>query len=264
GGRPIGGDRRRGPSAAATAFDPATDHDRVTRTADVLIIGAGAFGAATAHQLATRGARVTVLDRRAVASQTSPRAAGLASTVRGTDLMTVIASRAATMLAEIEAESGQDFGIVRPGSLKLARMLEDVTVLVAEQERATRHALGAQLIHADDVSTLHPLLEPAGILAALHVPSDLYFEPSQVAIGLVLAAARAGAAFVPEAEVSGIRRDGDRVTGVETDRGTFSAGVVVDAAGAWAGQLAALAGVRIPLVPMRHRLFITQPLSGVL
>src|SRR2546422_656043 len=132
------------------------------------------------------------------------------------------------------------------------------------RRRGVRRGLGAQLIHADDVSTLHPLLEPDGILAALHVPSDLYFEPSQVAIGLVLAAARAGAAFVPEAEVSGIRRDGDRVTGVETNRGTFSAGVVVDAAGAWAGQLAALAGVRIPLVPMRHQLFITQPLAGVL
>ncbi len=232
-------------------------------SADVLVIGAGAFGAATAYQLARRGARVVVVDRHAIASQTSPRAAGLAATVRNTDLMTDVASRAAAMLVDFEAETGHALGIVRSGSLKLAREPEDVAVLQREVERGRRHGLGTSLLTADDACRLNPLVRPEGVLAAMHVPSDLYFEPSQVAIGLAIAAAAHGAMLQPETTVTGVIREGDRVRGVETERGRILADVVVDAAGAWAGQVAAQAGVRVPLVPMRHQLLITGPLPGV-
>jgi glycine/D-amino acid oxidase-like deaminating enzyme len=230
---------------------------------DVLVIGAGAFGAATAYHLARRGARVVVVERHAIASQTSPRAAGLAATVRNTDLMTDVASRAAAMLVEFEAETGQSLGIVRSGSLKLAREPEDVAVLQREVERGQRHGLGTTMLTADEACDLNPLIRADGVLAAMHVPTDLYFEPAQVAIGLAIAAGGHGAILRPETAVTGIIREGDHVQGVETERGPILAGVVVDAAGAWAGQVAAQAGVRVPLVPMRHQLLVTEPLPDV-
>ena len=225
---------------------------------DVLVIGAGAFGAATAYHLARRGARVVVVERHAIASQTSPRAAGLAATVRNTDLMTDVASRAAAMLVEFEAETGQSLGIVRSGSLKLAREPEDVAVLQREVERGQRHGLGTTMLTADEACDLNPLIRADGVLAAMHVPTDLYFEPAQVAIGLAIAAGGHGAILRPETAVTGIIREGDHVQGVETERGPILAGVVVDAAGAWAGQVAAQAGVRVPLVPMRHQLLVSE------
>jgi len=235
----------------------------VIKTADVIIVGAGSWGAATAYELARHGARVALLDRHAVASQTSPRAAGLAGTIRTTDLMTEVASRAATMLVEFEAATGQSLGIVRSGSLKLARTAEDVAILETDVERGRRHGLGTTLVEPAEVRRLNPLVESDGLLAAMHVPTDIYFEPAQVAISLAVAAAAAGAVLLPETPVTGIRRQGGRVSGVDTERGPLSAESVVVAAGAWANEVLATGGVRVPLVPMRHQLFITEPLPEV-
>ncbi len=113
---------------------------------------------------------------------------------------------------------------------------------------------------------LHPFIEPVGILAALHIPTDVYFEPQQVGIGFASAAAARGTRLFPNTPVTAIRRaanGSDRVVGVDTLAGPIDTPVVIDAAGAWAREVAKLAGFVIPLVPMRHQLLITEPLPGV-
>jgi 4-methylaminobutanoate oxidase (formaldehyde-forming) len=106
-------------------------------------------------------------------------------------------------------------------------------------------------------------VEPNGILAAMYTPSDAYFEPSQVAIGFARAAQAVGASLQPDTEVTRVRIESGRVRGVETSRGPIDAPVVVDAAGAWARQIAASAGIHVPIVPTRHQLLITEPIEGV-
>src|SRR5204863_6769805 len=101
----------------------------VARTADAVVIGSGGFGAATAYFLAQRGQRVALVDKFGIASQTSPRAAGLASTIRATDMMTRLASRAADLLDGFEAETGRPLGAIRAGSVKIAREPEDVPII---------------------------------------------------------------------------------------------------------------------------------------
>ena len=92
----------------------------MTQTADVVVIGSGGFGAATAWFLAKAGRRVALVDKFAISSQTSPRAAGLASTIRATDVMTRLASRAADLLVGFEGETGRSIGAIRAGSVKIA------------------------------------------------------------------------------------------------------------------------------------------------
>ena len=234
------------------------------QTADVVVIGSGGFGAATAYFLARRGLRVALVDKFAIASQTSPRAAGLAATLRATDVMTRLAVRAADILDGFEAETGRSIGAVRSGSVKIAREAGDVAVLERDAETAHRHGIAARLLSPPEVSDYNPQLRPDGIAAALHVPTDIYFEPQQVAIGFAAEAARLGALLVPMTPVHAVRRDAaGRVQGVDTLAGPIDAPMVVDAAGAWARQVARLAGFEMPLVPMRHQLFITEPLPGV-
>lgn len=232
-------------------------------TTDVIIIGSGGFGAATAYELARRGQRVTVLDRFAIASQTSPRAAGLASTVRRTDLMTGLAMRAARSLIEFADDTGVDLGIVKSGSLKITRSELYVDGLDLDLEMGRRHAIDIERISAADAARLNPLLDPGGIVDVLRIPTDIYFEPSQVAISFATAAAEKGARLVPHNPVTAVRCSAGRVVGVDTLQGPIDAPVVIDAAGAWAAQVAALAGHRVPVVPMRHQLVITEPLAGV-
>jgi glycine/D-amino acid oxidase-like deaminating enzyme len=232
--------------------------------ADVVVIGSGGLGASTAFHLARRGDRhVVLLDKHEVASQTSPRAAGLVSLARSTDLMVELVQRAVRNIERFADDTEQPLDWVRSGSLKVARRDEDVDVLADELARLTRFGVDAELISPDEAARLNPLLHARGIVAVLRVGDDLYFDPAQVAIGFVRGAAACGASVLPHTTVTSVRIDGGRVSSVETDRGTIRTEAVVDAAGAWTRQVAAASGIHVPLVPTRHQLFVTEPLAAV-
>ena len=232
--------------------------------ADVVVIGSGGFGASTAFHLADCGAGdVVVVDRHELASQTSPRAAGLISHVRTTDLMCELVRRAAAKLERFTEETGQLLDWVRPGSLKVARRPEDVPVVEGDCERGRRLGLDVELLSGDEAHALNPLLRADGVLAVLRVGEDLYFDPRHVAIGYVRGAQATGVTFLPHTTATRVDIADGRVRGVETEHGTIRTSVVVDAAGAWTRQVAETGGLRIPLVPTRHQLFVTEPLEAV-
>jgi glycine/D-amino acid oxidase-like deaminating enzyme len=232
--------------------------------ADVVVIGSGGLGAATAFYLAHRGAGVVVVvDKHELGSQTSPRAAGMAAHARSSDLMVEVMKLASEKLKRFSEDTGQPLSWTQSGSLKVARRPEDVEVLESEHARARRFGLDAELISAEAAHELNPFLEPDGVLGVMRVGDDLYFEPPQVAIGFARGAEAHGAKLLPHTTVTRVAIDGGRVTAVETDKGTIQTSVVVDAAGAWTRQVAAASGIRIPLVPTRHQLVVTEPLDGV-
>jgi 4-methylaminobutanoate oxidase (formaldehyde-forming) len=232
--------------------------------ADVVVIGAGGLGAATAYHLARRGAgRVALLDRHEPGTQTSPRAAGMLSRARSSDLMVRLLGRAAERLKRFREETGQPLDWTQSGSLKVARRPEDVAVLEGEAARGRRLGLDAEVISPERAHRLHPFLRPAGVLAVLRVGDDLYFDPAQVAVGFARAAEACGATTLAHTGARRVRIEGGRVVAVETDRGPIRTPAVVDAAGAWTRQVAAASGIRIPLVPTRHQLVVTEPIEGV-
>ncbi|HTZ87110.1 MAG TPA: FAD-binding oxidoreductase [Solirubrobacteraceae bacterium] len=236
----------------------------MVKQADVVVIGSGGLGAATAFYLVKRGAdRVVLVDKYELGSQTSPRAAGMGAQARPNDLMVELMKQAGEKLTRFTEDTGQPLEWIRPGSLKAARRAQDVAVLESECARARRFGFEAELISAQAAHQLNPFLEPSGVLAVMHVPEDLVFEPSQVAIGFARAAEAHGARTLPHTTVTGVRVDDGQVTAVETDSGPIETPVVVDTAGAWTRQVAAASGIRIPIVPTRHQLFTTEPLAGV-
>jgi 4-methylaminobutanoate oxidase (formaldehyde-forming) len=232
--------------------------------ADVVVIGSGGLGAATAFHLARRGTgRVALVDRHELGSQTSPRAAGLINHARATDYMTEMAKRAAAAFKRFSDDTGQPLDWAQPGSLKIARRAEDADVLESEFARCRRLGLNVKNISPEAAQRLNPFLHTDGVRAVLHVGDDLYFDPSQVAVGFARGAETHGATLLPGTTVERVAVEDGRVTGVETDGGTIRTPVVVDAAGAWTRQVAEASGIRIPLVPTRHQLFVTEPIEGV-
>lgn len=231
--------------------------------ADVVVIGSGGLGAATSFYLTTRGVRrVALVDRHDIGSQTSPRAAGLVSYVRKSDLMIQLIKRAGQILKDFTRETGEPLRWMQSGSLKVARRPQDVVVLHSDMARARRHGLDVDEISAEDAHRQHPFLETAGVLAVIRVGDDMYFDPPQVAIGFARAAEASGAILLPHTTVTDISIDAGHVIGVETSNGTIRSAIVVDAAGAWTRQVAEASGIRIPLVPTRHQLFVTRPVDG--
>jgi 4-methylaminobutanoate oxidase (formaldehyde-forming) len=232
--------------------------------AEVVVIGSGGLGAATAFHLARRRAgRVALLDKHELGSQTSPRAAGMLSRARSSDLMVRLLSRAAELIKRFSEETGQPLDWTQSGSLKVARRPEDVAVLEGEVARARRLGLDVELISPEQAHGLHPFLQPDGVLAVLRVGDDLYFDPAQVAVGFARAAESYGATTLPHTTVRRVQIEDGCVAAIETDRGTIHTSVVVDTAGAWTRQVAEASGIRIPLVPTRHQLVVTEPIAGV-
>jgi glycine/D-amino acid oxidase-like deaminating enzyme len=232
-------------------------------SADVVVIGSGGLGAATAFYLVRRGARnVVVVDKHEVASQTSPRAAGLMSHARTSDLMVQLVTHATGNLKRFTEDTGQPLDWTQSGSLKVARRPQDVDVLESDLARGRRLGLDVERISPDEAHRLNPFLQTEGVLAVMRVGDDLYFDPAQVAIGFARGAESHGAMLLPNTTVTRVVVEDGEVAAVETDRGSIRTGIVVDAAGAWTRQVAEASGIRIPIVPTRHQLFVTEPLEG--
>lgn len=231
--------------------------------ADVVVIGSGGLGAATAFYLVQRGAqRIAVVDKYDIGSQTSPRAAGMVSYVRTSDLMIELVKLAGRNLRRFTQDTGQPLDWKCSGSLKVARRPQDAEVIEGDVARGRRLGLDVEHISAREAHRLNPFLEPDGVVAALRAGDDMYFDPSQVAVGFARGAEARGATLLPHTTVRRVRIENGRVAGVETDNGLIRTTTVVDAAGAWTRQVAEANGIRVPLVPTRHQLFITDPLPG--
>jgi glycine/D-amino acid oxidase-like deaminating enzyme len=232
-------------------------------TVECVVIGSGSLGSSVAFHLAKSGKRVALLDKHALGSQTSPRAAGLTSQARGTDLMTALAKRAVRKIEAFKQESGEDLIFHQPGALKIARLPEHVEQLKGEIERGRRMGTGIEMISPAEAHAKNPFLETKGVLGVIYSPTDLYLEPSQIPNCYARAAEKLGVSMLPNTLVTGITMQNGSVHGVETDRGTIRCETVVDAAGAWLRSVAALSGAAVRMVPTRHQLLITEPIDGV-
>jgi len=146
--------------------------------------------------------------------------------------------------------------------LKIARRPEDADVIAADLLRGKRMGLDVEQISPDAACRLNPFLKPSGVEAALRIGDDRYFDPAQVAVGFARGAQAKGAILLPKTDVIEVIIEGEKVTGVKTTKGPIQASVVVDAAGAWTRQVAEASGIRVPLVPTRQQLIVTEVLEG--
>jgi 4-methylaminobutanoate oxidase (formaldehyde-forming) len=233
--------------------------------AGYVVIGSGALGSSTAYHLARRGARgVVLLDRYELGSQTSPRAAGLTSTkVAGTELAARLMDEATERLANFEAESGRSINFHRSGSLKAALTPAGEERMRRDAERAMALGIPAEMISHAEAARLAPHFQPGRARSILYCPEDAWLDPDRLAPALAAGAAEAGVELRPNSPVTGVLHEGGRVLGVQTAQGEIRAPVVVDAAGAWATLVAEVAGIRVPMLPTRHQLYITEPIEGV-
>lgn len=230
---------------------------------DVIVIGSGGLGAATAFHLVKRGVNhVALVDKHDIGSQTSPRAAGMVSCVRKSELMTSMIKLATERINSFTEDTGQPLDWVKSGSLKVARREQDAEVI--ERDIALGRNLGLDLerISTHEAHRLNPFLQPKGVVAVMRIGNDMYFDPSQVAVGFARGAEALGATVLPSTAVTRVLMNDGQVTGVETNMGNIQAPIVVDAAGAWTRQVAEASGIRVPLVPTAQQLFVTEPVEG--
>lgn len=225
-----------------------------TRSADVVIVGAGVQGASLAFHLTQRGAKVLVLERSSVGAGATGRSSGFVRMHYDFALEAELAWRAFPWFLEWDERVGAgDPGFVRTGFMQLVPPphADALRANVANQQ-----ALGIDtcVVDAAEMERIVPGMTTDDVGAAAYEPRSGYADPTGTAAGLLAAARRDGALYASGARVTAIRTsaDGGRVIGVATADGDVDAPVVVNAAGAWATDLARTVGLEIPVEPWRH------------
>jgi 4-methylaminobutanoate oxidase (formaldehyde-forming) len=234
------------------------------KRAGAVIIGGGVVGASVAYHLTLRGVRdVTLLERKQLTSGTTWHAAGLVGQLRATQNLTRLAQYSAKLYAGLEAETGQATGLKQVGSLSLATTPGRLEELLRSASMARSFGLEVEEITAAQARDMWPLLQADDVIGGVHLPGDGQINPVDVTLALAKGARMRGARIVENAEVTDIVIDRGRAIGVRTAQGDIEADTVVLAAGLWSRELAARAGVNVPLHAAEHFYIVTEPIPGL-
>ncbi|MFI2374794.1 NAD(P)/FAD-dependent oxidoreductase [Streptomyces sp. NPDC018964] len=227
-------------------------------TCDVVVVGAGMTGAACALYAARAGLAVTVVDRGSVAGGTTGAGEGnllVSDKAPGPELELALLSH--RLWTRVARELGRPVEYEAKGGLVVAETPETLDGLrtFADGQRAA--GVTADPVPADRLHDLEPRLAP-GLAGGVRYSQDAQVMPALAAAHLLRAS---GARLITGREVTRVLRAADgTVRGVRTDRGDLHAPAVVNAAGPWGGELAARAGVSLPVLPRRGFVLVTEPL----
>ena len=233
------------------------------RTASVLVIGAGVIGASVAYHLARRGWReILVLDRSPGPGQGSTgKATGGFRAQYATPINVRLSLLSREKLRCFREETGGNAGYHPTGYLWLASTAGELEVL--RSARRVQHQEGlteAVEVGPEDIALLNPAVNLDEVIGGVFCPSDGFIRPLDILGGYLTSARKLGVEVEWQVEVTGLRLGpGNRVAAVETSRGPVSSTAVVNAAGAWAAQVAQWAGLDLPVAPLRRQVAVTAP-----
>ncbi|WP_406740464.1 NAD(P)/FAD-dependent oxidoreductase [Streptomyces atratus] len=232
---------------------------------DVVIVGAGMVGAACAYYTSRSGLSVAVVDRGPVAGGTTGAGEGnllVSDKVPGPELELALLS--ASLWQQLSEELPEGIEYELKGGVVVAASEDSLATLSATAAGQREEGVEAHHLTPDRLRELEPHLAPH-LAGGCHYPQDAQVQPALAAAELLRAATSAGALVRPGEEVVGILRSREgAVCGVRTTRGELRAPVVVNAAGTWGGDLAALAGVNLPVLPRRGFVLVTEPLPRLI
>ncbi|MFI1995394.1 NAD(P)/FAD-dependent oxidoreductase [Actinoplanes sp. NPDC020271] len=233
----------------------------VPSTAEVVVIGGGAIGVSIAFHLAEAGVRdVVLVERDGLGGGSTCRAAGGVRAQFSDRINIELGARSLRAFAGFGQRPGQEIDLHRVGYLFLLSTPGDVAAF--ERDVALQNELGvtSRMIDVAEAKRLSPLIATDGLLAAAWSPDDGHCTPESVVLGYARGARGHGATVLTGIAVTGL----DLAAGtVRTSRGDITAGAVVCAAGAWSAAIGKMAGVPLPVTPLRRQIIFTEPLPAL-
>jgi 4-methylaminobutanoate oxidase (formaldehyde-forming) len=231
--------------------------------ATVVIIGGGVLGCSIAWHLARAGqSDVVVLERNDIGSAATARAAGLVARGRLHVETLRFVARTREAMKELEAENAQPVGFQRVGTLRVAVTEQRAADLEKMDGLLREHGVDARKLDANEARELVPWLEASHARRISYVADDGYIDGYTLADAYAKAARARGVRIHTRTTVTRILHDGERVTGVETDKGRIDCENVVLAGGAWGIPMAASMGVPLGTAPVRSHYWITAAWDG--
>ena len=232
--------------------------------AQIIVIGGGIIGCSTAYHLARdHKADVLLLEQGKITSGSTWHAAGLVGQLRSSASITKVLKYSVDLYKGLAAETGLDTGWKMTGCLRLATTPDRWTEFKRLATTAKSFGMEMDLIGPDEVKRMWPLMDTSDLIGASWLPTDGQASPSDITQSLAKGARMHGAKILEGVTVTGFRMDGRRITHVETTQGDIACETVVNCGGMWARQVGAMAGVAVPLHPVKHQYIVTEKIPGL-
>jgi dimethylglycine dehydrogenase len=229
----------------------------------VVVIGGGVVGCSVLYHLTKLGwSEVCLIERSDLTSGSTWHAAGGVHTLNGDTNMAALQGYTIGLYKELEKLTGMSCGLHHVGGLTLADTPERFDMLKAERAKHRYMGLDTAILTPAEIADMAELVNIDGIIGALYDPLDGHLDPSGTTHAYAKAARLGGAEIVTHNRVL---ETNPHVEGWEivTEKGTVIAEHVVNAGGLWAREVAALAGIYLPLLPMAHQYLVTEDIPEI-
>ncbi|NRB34522.1 MAG: GcvT family protein [Rhodobacteraceae bacterium] len=232
--------------------------------AQAVVIGGGVIGCSILYHLAKLGwSDVVLLERDELTSGSTWHAAANIHGLHDNTNVSRIQHYTMNLYKELEAETGQGCGVFQPGSLYLAQTEAREHQLRLQEAKAKLYGMNFHEVSRDEAERLHPLVDFDGIRCIMHEPDGGNVDPSGVTMAYAAGARQRGAEIHRFTPVTGTRPQPDGSWIVETPNGDIHTQWVINAAGLWGREVAALAGLQLPLQPTEHQYFVTETVAEI-
>ncbi|WP_146343826.1 GcvT family protein [Phaeobacter marinintestinus] len=230
----------------------------------VVVIGGGVVGTSVLYHLAKLGwTDVCLLERSVLTAGSSWHAAGGFHALNADPNMAVLQAYTIDLLSEIQAESGQDIGLHMTGGLTLAGTPDRWEWL--QSAYRVFQSIGiddCRLVTPQEAGRLNPLMSTEGILGGMWADREGYLDTTGTVHAYAGAARKRGASYFEHTKVEALEQTADGWK-VITDKGTITCEHVVNAGGLWAKQLGRMAGIELPVSPLKHHYFVTESVPAL-
>ena len=225
----------------------------------IVIIGGGVIGCSIAYHLAQRGVKdVVLLERLQLTHGATWHAAGLVGQLRSSSNLTRLMRYGAELYGKLEAQTGQATGWHRTGSLRVASSPARWQELKRSATMAKGFDFRVDLITPSDARDKFPLLNLDGVVGAAWIEGDGDVDPASLTMAYAAGARAGGVGIHQGVRVTGLKKRGRRVSTVITDHGEIEAECVIDAAGMWGREIAAMVGTRVAVGAVEHQYFVSE------
>lgn len=232
--------------------------------AQAVVIGGGVIGCSILYHLAKLGWTDSILlERDELTSGSTWHAAANIHGLHDSTNISRIQHYTMNLYNELEAETGQSCGVFQPGSLYLAQTEARGHQLRLQAAKAKFYKMNFHEVSRDEAERLHPLVNYDGIRCIMYEPDGGNVDPSGVTNAYASGARKMGAEIERFCPVTGTEQQPDGSWIVRTPKGDIHAQWVVNAAGLWGREVAALAGIKLPLIPTEHQYFVTETIPEI-
>lgn len=225
---------------------------------DIVILGGGIMGTSIAYHLAEAGVKnIVLVERNMLGSGSSAKPLGGVRATFSDPGNIRLGQRSLEAYERFNEKFRTDIGLRQVGYLFLCR--NEAELLQVEDSTHIQNHLGgsSRMVSPDEAHRVNPFLNPRALVAASYSPRDGFAQPSRVVQAYAEAAQQLGVRICQDTEILDIDATGGAIRAVHTNRGSIRTCTVICTAGAWSTRLGAMAGVHLPIEPVRRQIGMT-------